>query len=159
MLPLFEQWTRQSVRRLGIYLVATGAAMSGAAEASCRFPERATKTPAAAARLLFDGADALGFAVVKRRLGAGESEEISMLFSLKGPQQTLALRSPYTGKDMIVTNSETTFGAAEGTVVFAALRRTPSGWVTSECDAQLMNAFPLEILIPELRREFLRRAD
>ena len=82
-----------------------------------------------------------------------------MLLSLKGPRQTLALREPYAGKDMTVTNSETTFGAAEGTLVFAALRRTPSGWVTSECDAQLMNAFPLEVLVPELEREYLRSRD
>lgn len=82
-----------------------------------------------------------------------------MLFSLKGPQQTLALRDPYAGTTMTVTNSETTFGTAQGSVVFAALRRTPSGWVTSECNAQLLNAYPLEVLMPELRREFLRRAD
>jgi hypothetical protein len=158
---LSEQWISQRVRRLGIYLVAAGAALSGAAEASCTFPDGTTETPAAAARHLFDNADALGFAVIKRRLTAGarQPEEISMLFSLKGPQQTLALRNPYAGKDMTVTNSETTFGAAEGTVVFAALRRTPSGWVTSECNAQLLNAFPLEALMPELKREFLRRAD
>jgi hypothetical protein len=131
------------------------------AGASCRLPERATATPAGAAAYLFDSTDALGFAMVERRLDgrARQPERIRMVFSLKGPEQTVTLHSPFEGGRMIVSNYQTSFEAAEGSIVFAALRRAQFGWVISECTAQLLNRFPLGVVVPELRREFLRRAD
>ena len=155
-MPEQRTWRRAAIVGIGL---AAAAAFSSGAGAACRFPDGATETPAAAARLLLDGADVLGFAVVKRRLDgrARRPEEVSIIFPLKGPQQTLTLRSPFVGDAVTVGNYEASFEAAEGTLVFAALRNTPAGWVISECDAQLLNAFPLEALVPELRRQFLRR--
>lgn len=80
-----------------------------------------------------------------------------MIFPLKGPPGNLRMRNPAVGASIAVTNAETTFQAPAGALVFAALRQTKSGWVIDECTSQLLNAFPLAVLMPELRREFLSR--
>jgi hypothetical protein len=140
-------------------LAAAVLAFASPASASCRFPDGSTDTPGAVARLLFSNSDALGFAVVRQPqdLALDRPEEIEMAFVLKGPNGALALRNPAVGGSVSLGNAETSFGAPAGSLVLAALKRTPSGWVIGECTAQLLNAFPLATLMPELQREYLSR--
>lgn len=145
--------------RLGAACVAAAFALSSPAHSSCRFPEGSTGTPRGVAKLLLDDSDALGFATVKQAQDASSkrAEEIEMMFVLKGPRGILKMRNPFSGSTILVTNSQTTFQAPAGSMVFAALKRSRSGWVIGECTAQLLGAFPMAALMPELQREFLSR--
>jgi hypothetical protein len=145
----------------GAAFIAALLALASPVHANCRFPEGSTDTPNGVAKLLFANSDALGFAVVRQAqdISVQRPEEIEMAFPLKGPGGRLAMRNPAVGPSIAVTNSQETFGAPAGTLVFAALRQTRSGWVIGECTAQLMAAFPLTILLPELRRKFLNKSD
>lgn len=149
----------RKLTRFGITGVAAALALSSPAHASCRFPEGSTDTPNGVAKLLLDDSEALGFAVVKQTQKASlkRAEEIEMMFVLKGPQGTLRLRNPFSGTTIAVTNAQTTFQSPAGSIVFAALKRTQSGWVIGECTAQLLTAYPMTVLIPELQREFLNQ--
>lgn len=149
---------RRSVR-IGAASVAAALALSSPAYASCRFPEGSIDTPRGVAKLLLEDSEALGFAVVKQTQKASlkRAEEIEMMFVLKGPPGTLRLRNPFSGTTIAVTNAQTTFQSPAGSLVFAALNRTQSGWVIGECTAQLLNAFPVTVLMPELQREFLNQ--
>lgn len=144
---------------LGTAFVAAVLALSSPADASCQFPAGSTDTPGRVAKLLFSDSDALGFAVVRQaqNLSSDRAEEIEMIFPLKGPPGNLRMRNPAVGASISITNAETTFLAPAGTLVFAALKQTKSGWVIGECTTQLLNAFPLAALMPELRREFLSK--
>lgn len=146
---------RRSAALRGAF-IAAGLALSSPVYASCQFPAGSTDTPRGVARLLLANTDAVGFAVVKQTqdISLKRHEEIEMIFSLKGPRGNLALRNPAIGTSIAVGNSQSSFGAPAGTLVFAALMRTRSGWVIGECTSQLLNAFPLTILVPELQREF-----
>ncbi len=140
---------------LGIAILA----LSSPADASCRFPAGSMDAPGRVARLLLSDSDALGFAFVRQAqdLSSDRAEEIEMIFPLKGPPGNLRMRNPAVGASISVTNAETSFQAPAGTLVFAALKRTKSGWVIGECTSQLLSAFPLAALMPELRQEFLSK--
>ena len=143
---------------LAAVFLAAGLGLASPAHASCRFPPGSTETPRGVARLLLDHSDAVGFALVgqARDVSLRRGEEIEMIFVLKGPKGRLALRNPAAGSSIAMSNAETSFGVPAGSLVFAALMRTPSGWVIGECTAQLLNAFPLAVLMPELQREYSR---
>lgn len=149
---------RRSVR-IGAASIAAALALPSPAHASCQFPDGSIDTPRGVAKLLLENSEALGFAVIKQTQSASlkQAEEIEMMFVLKGPHGTLRLRSPFSGTTFVVTNAQTTFESPAGSIVFAAMRRTQSGWVIGECTAQLLNAFPLTVLMPELQREFSNR--
>lgn len=154
--------TLTRVRRsagLAAAFIAAGLGLASPAQASCRFPPGSTETPRGAARLLLDHSDAVGFALVRqaRDVSLKRGEEMEMIFVLKGPKGRLALRNPAAGPSIAMSNAESSFGAPAGSLVFAALMRTRSGWVIGECTAQLLNAFPLAVLMPELQREYSRR--
>jgi hypothetical protein len=138
--------------------VAATLTFASPAPASCRFPTSSTDTPAGVAGLLYADADALGFAVVKQSQDtvSKRPEEIEMAFPLKGPPGPLSMRNPAGGDSLAVTNSQSTFGVPAGTLVFAALRQTRSGWVIGECTSQLLTMFPLATLLPELQRRYGR---
>ncbi len=144
---------------MGAVFVAGLLALAGPVHANCRFSAGTVDTLGGVAKLLFASSDALGFAVVgqDRDISAQRPEEIGMAFPLKGPGGLLAIRNPAVGTSIEVANSQETLGAPAGTLVFAALRQTRSGWVIGECTAQLLSSFPLAILLPELRREFLSK--
>lgn len=144
---------------LAAALIAAGLALSSPAYASCGFPAGSTDTPRDVAKLLFANTDAVGFAVVRQTQDTklNRHEEIEMIFALKGPRGKLALRNPAIGTSIAVGNFQSSFGAPVGALVFAALMRTRSGWVIGECTSQLLSAFPLNILVPELQREFSNR--
>jgi hypothetical protein len=146
---------RRSAALAGAF-VAAALTLASPAHASCRFPAGSTDTPAGVARVLFSNSDALGFAVVAQPLDIASSrpEEIEMGFALKGPGGSLVLDRPGNGASILVTNAQTSFEAPAGALVFAALNRTRTGWVIGECTAQLLNAFPLALLMPELQREY-----
>lgn len=151
-----------SARRAALFgaaSIATALALSSAAQASCQFPKGSTATPRGVAKLLLEDSEALGFAVVKQAQNASlkRPEEIEMIFALKGPHGPLTLRNPFSGSGIAMTNAQTTFESPAGSVVFAALKRTRSGWVVGECTAQLSALFPLTVLMPELRRELKSR--
>lgn len=139
--------------------IAAGLSLSSPAYASCQFPAGSTDTPRGVAKLLLANTDAVGFAVVKQTqdISSKRHEEIEMIFVLKGPQGNLALRNPAIGTSIAMGNAQSSLGAPVGALVFAALMRTRSGWVIGECTSQLLNAFPLTILVPELQREFSSR--
>lgn len=144
---------------LAAAFIAAGLALSSPAYASCRFPAGSTDTPRDVAKLLLANTDAVGFAVVRQTQDTSlkRHEEIEMIFALKGPRGKLALRNPAIGTSIAVGNFQSSFEAPVGALVFAALMRTRSGWVIGECTSQLLNAFPLAVLVPELQLEFSSR--
>ena len=110
------------------------------ARAECVFPDGARESPRRAAEILLEGTDHLGFGVIRRRGddAAGVAELVEILFPFKGAAGQVQMNLPVENGHAVATAHAGSFGMPEGSLVFAALHRTPSGAAISECTQQLL---------------------
>jgi hypothetical protein len=161
--PLAASEYERSEWRLRIWLqLAVACAVSlhsTSAHAACRFPADRINSPAKVAALLLETSDFVGFARVMRGLKTttGQAEQVEVLLPFKGSLDLLTLENPVLSPGvLVVANSDPSFYAEPGAIVFGALTRTKEGWTRGECGQQLINKYPLPILVAELSRAVRR---
>ena len=124
----------------------------GQAAALCRFPEGATSSPRRVAETLLASANRVGLAVVEQRedLRSSRPEILRIVYSFKGEPGIVRMASPTVTGAVTLTNSDSSFGMAEGTIVLAPVRNGSRGAIVSECSVQLLTAVPPAELLQEL---------
>lgn len=108
--------------------------------AACQLPREATASPAGAARWLMANTDRVGFAIVARgdHVEGAESQLLELVYPIKGGSGSIQMRQG-NNSTRIVTNALDRFDEPEGSLLFVALRDTPSGAVVSECTMALLS--------------------
>ncbi len=129
--------------------LALAAASPTGAFASCEFPSGTTSSPRHVAELLLQRVDVIGFGIIEQRqdVAKRQPEIVNIVFPVKGEPGRLSLALEFERDALIVTNASTSFEAPEGTLVFAALHKRPTGAAIGECTIQLMSKYPREEII------------
>ena len=123
------------------------------ARAACALPPSATSSPLGAARWILENNDRVGFArvVTQGSENLREPQVLDLIYPIKGSFGAIRMRRDASSDDAYVTNSLDRFDAADGAVLFVALRDTASGAIASECTMMLIGRVGMPPLLAALR--------